>query len=171
MQALSLTDGESLLLEVDDEDRVGLALHVGDAAEVGLELLQLGLHRDALLGRQQRELPVVLQAPEIVEVGDPIGDRAPVREQAAEPSVRHERHPDPGRLGPNGVLGLLLRPDEQDRAAALGDVAREIVRVLDELLRLLQVDDVDAAALGEDETLHLRVPAARLVAEVNSSLQ
>ena len=39
------------------------------------------------------------------------------------------------------------------------------------LLRLLQVDDVDAAALGEDEALHLRVPAARLVAEVDAGLQ
>ena len=82
-----------------------------------------------------------------------------------------ERHADARRLGAHGVLRLLLRADEQDRAAALGDVAREVVRVLDELLRLLQVDDVDAAALGEDETLHLRVPATCLVAEVNSSLQ
>ena len=71
----------------------------------------------------------------------------------------------------NRVLSLLLRADEEDRAAALGDVAREVVGILDELLRLLQVDDVDAAALGEDEALHLRVPAAGLVAEVNSSLQ
>jgi hypothetical protein len=38
-------------------------------------------------------------------------------------------------------------------------------------LRLLEVDDVDPAALGEDEALHLRVPAPRLVAEVHSSLQ
>ena len=37
--------------------------------------------------------------------------------------------------------------------------------------RLLEVDDVDAAALAEDEALHLRVPAARLVAEVNPGLQ
>ena len=171
MQALGLTDGEGFLLEVDDEDRVRLAPHVGDAAEVRLELLELGLHRDALLRGQQLELPVGLQPTQVVEVRDPVRDRAPVREQAAQPPVRDVRHAHALGLGAHGVLRLLLRADEQDRAAALGDVAREVVRFLDELLRLLQVDDVDAAALGEDETLHLRVPAACLVAEVNSSLQ
>src|SRR4029079_15376412 len=44
-------------------------------------------------------------------------------------------------------------------------------RLFEQRLRLLQVDDVDAAALVEDEALHLRVPAARLVAEVNPGLQ
>ena len=170
-EALRLAHGERFLLEVDDEDRVGLALHVGDAAEVRLELLELGLHRDALLGRQEGELAVVLEAPEVVQVRDPVGDRAPVREQAAEPAVRDVRHADALGLVADSVLRLLLRADEEDRAAALGDVACEVVCILDELLRLLQVDDVDAAALGEDETLHLRVPAACLVAEVNSSLQ
>ncbi len=38
-------------------------------------------------------------------------------------------------------------------------------------LGLEQVDDVDAAALAEDEAAHLGVPAARLVAEVHTGLQ
>ena len=41
----------------------------------------------------------------------------------------------------------------------------------DETERLLQVDDVDAAALREDVAAHLGVPAARLVAEMDSGLQ
>ena len=106
-----------------------------------------------------------------MEVGDPVGDRAPVREQAAEPAVGDVRHADARRLADDRVLRLLLRADEEDRAAALGDVPREVVRLLQQRLRLLEVDDVDAAALGEDEALHLRVPAARLVAEVHSGLQ
>ena len=81
-----------------------------------------------------------------------------------------------GWPAPRGVLGhglarLLLRADEQHVAAALADAAGEVVRVLDQADRLLQVDDVDAAALGEDEAAHLGVPAARLVAEVDSGLQ
>ena len=171
VQALRLADGERLLLQVDDEDRVRLALHVGDAAEVRLELLELGLHRDPLLGRQQGELPVVFRRRRSWRYAI----RSEIVRQLVSrpPSQRFddERHADARRLVPDGVLGLLLRADEEDRAAALGDVARKVVRVLDELLRLLQVDDVDAAALGEDEALHLRVPAACLVAEVNSSLQ
>ena len=45
------------------------------------------------------------------------------------------------------------------------------VRLLEQRLGLLQVDDVDAAPLGEDVAAHLRVPAPRLVAEVHSGLQ
>src|SRR4029079_11290236 len=37
--------------------------------------------------------------------------------------------------------------------------------------RLLQVDDVDAVALGHDEALHLGVPATGLVPEVNAALE
>ena len=51
------------------------------------------------------------------------------------------------------------------------DVAGELVGLLEQALRLLQIDDVDAAALREDEAAHLRVPAARLVAEVDAGLQ
>ena len=47
----------------------------------------------------------------------------------------------------------------------------EVVRLVDHVERLEQVDDVDAVALGEDELLHLRVPTTGLVAEVQASLQ
>src|SRR5206468_5271813 len=69
------------------------------------------------------------------------------------------------------VHGLLLGADEQHGAPALGEVPRERGRLLEPFERLLEVDDVDAAALAEDEALHLRVPAARLVAEMNSGFQ
>jgi len=159
------------LRQVDDEDGLGLAAHVGDAAEVRLELLELRQHRDPLLGRQQTELILVAEPAQLVQPLDPVGDRPPVREQSAEPAVVHVRHADALGLGLDRVLALLLRPDEQDGAAAVGDVLDEVVRLLDERERLLEVDDVDAAALGEDEALHLRVPAARLMTEVDSGLQ
>ena len=49
--------------------------------------------------------------------------------------------------------------------------ARELLRELELRERLLEVDDVDAVALGEDEPAHLRVPAAGLVAEVDAGLE
>jgi hypothetical protein len=42
------------------------------------------------------------------------------------------------------------------------------LRELDLAQRLLQIDDVDAVALGEDEPAHLRIPPARLVTEVHT---
>src|SRR5262249_2235529 len=47
----------------------------------------------------------------------------------------------------------------------------ELDRLLEPAQRLLQIDDVDAVPLAEDEGLHLRVPALRLVAEVRAGLQ
>ena len=123
------------------------------------------------MGGSSVELALVAQAAQLVQVLDPLGDRAPVGEQAAEPAVVDVRHADALGLLLDGVLGLLLRADEEDGAAALGEVAHEALRLLEALERLLQVDDVDAAALAEDEAAHLRVPAARLVAEVDSGLQ
>src|SRR5204862_2959790 len=99
-----LAHGELFLPQVDDEDRVGLAADVGDAAEVRLELLELVLHPDALLRRQELELALLLQAAELVEPLDAVGDRAPVREQAAEPAVVDVRHRDALRLLLDGVL-------------------------------------------------------------------
>src|SRR6185436_17355355 len=66
---------------------------------------------------------------------------------------------------------LLLGADEQDRAAAMGDLGRERLRLVEQRLRLQKVDQVDAAALAMDEAAHLRVPAARLMAEVDSGFQ
>ena len=54
----------------------------------------------------------------------------------------------------------------------MGDgLADEFVGPIHVLQGLLQVDDVDAIALGEDESLHLRVPAPGLVSEMNTCVQ
>ena len=69
-QALGLAHGDRLGLEVDDEHRVGDALHVLDAAQVGLQLHEVGLGGQALTRRQQRELAVGLVALEVVQALD-----------------------------------------------------------------------------------------------------
>jgi hypothetical protein len=53
----------------------------------------------------------------------------------------------------------------------MGQRAGELLRLLEQRGGLEQIDDVDAAALAEDEAAHLRVPAARLVAEVDTGFQ
>src|SRR5690606_13151790 len=69
------------------------------------------------------------------------------------------------------LLRLLLRADEQDGSAVGDGLLDELVGTVDVRQRLLEVDDVDAVALGEDETLHLRVPTAGLVPEVDTALE
>ena len=59
-QPRRLADRDLLGFEVGDEHRVGQPIHVAHAAEVVLELRQLGLHAHPLFGRQQLEPPFVL---------------------------------------------------------------------------------------------------------------
>src|SRR5207248_926023 len=165
-----LAYGELLLAQVDDEQRVRLLLHVRHAAEVLLELLELALHRDSLLRREEIELSLLVQTPQLVQTVDAGRDRSPVRQQAAEPAMGDIWHADALRLFLDRGLALLLRADEEHRAAALAEVAREVVSFLQQLERLLEVDDVDATALREDEAPHLWVPTTRLVAEVDPGL-
>ena len=148
-QALRLFDRDLLGLEVDHEHRVGDALHVLDAAEVRAQLREVGLRGHPLARRQQRELALGLVAFEVVQAADALVDRLEVRQQAAEPAVVDERHV--GRLGDllDGVARLLLGADEQHGAAAMGDLAGELLRLRQQRLRLEQVDDVDAAALAD----------------------
>src|SRR5690606_3765410 len=71
----------------------------------------------------------------------------------------------------DGFLRLLLGADEDDAPAAGGEVAGEILSLGEQTDRLLEVDDVDPVALGEDVGAHLRVPALGLVSEVDPCLQ
>src|ERR1700749_3160058 len=47
----------------------------------------------------------------------------------------------------------------------------ELLCLVDEGQRLLQVDDVDAVAVGENEPLHLGIPATGLVPEVGAAVK
>ena len=121
--------------------------------------------------RPGRRDVVVVDLLELGEATEPAVDGGEVGEHAAQPALVDEGHADARRLLGDGFLGLLLRADEQDRAA-LGDQVLDVgVGLVDVVERLLQVDDVDAVALGEDEALHLRVPAPGLVPEVDTALQ
>src|SRR5205085_1327160 len=104
-----------------------------------------------LARRQQPELALGLVALEVVQALDPQRDGLEVREQAAEPAVVDVGHAGVLRDLLDGVARLLLGAHEQHRAAAMGDLGAELLRLLEQRLGLEQVDDVDAAALTEDE--------------------
>ena len=117
-QALGLTNRDRLGLEVDHEHRIGDALHVLDAAEIGAQLLEVGVGRHPLARRQQLQLSLGLVALEVVQTPDPERDRLEVGQQTAEPTMVDVGHL--GRIGRvlDRVASLLLGPDEQDGAAA-----------------------------------------------------
>ena len=99
-------------------------------------------------------------------------DRLEVRERAAEPARGDVGHAAARRLDLDRLLRLLLRADEEHRlAVATATAAREVHRLLEQRDGLLEVDDVDAVALGEDVALHARVPAVGLVSEVDAGFE
>ena len=166
-----LAHRDLLRFQVGDEDRVGQPVHVADAAEVELELGELGLHPHPLLGRQQVEFALLAPVGQLVQAGDPRRDRVEVGQQAAEPALAHVRHLAALRPRLDGAARLLLGADEQHGAAAGGELAGEAAGFLQQLLGLDEVDDVDPVQLAEYVSAHVRVPAPRLVSEVDPSLE
>jgi hypothetical protein len=170
-ELVRLGDGDVLLLGVQHEHRLRTPRHVPDAAEVALQLLELTPEDQRLLLRHGVELARRAHALVLSHLADALGDGLEVREHAAQPPLVHVRHAALVGVRSDRVLSLLLRADEQNRAAVGDEVADEGVRRLDASERLLEVDDVDAAALAEDESLHLGVPPAGLVPEMDARLE
>ena len=59
----------------------------------------------------------------------------------------------------------------QRELLSLQQTGNKLGRILEQLERLLQVDDVDPVALAEDVLLHPRVPALGLMPEVNTRFE
>ena len=120
-QLAGLVHREVLLLGVDDPHGRGDPAHGADAAQGALELVALALEDEQLLLREAGAGHVVeVELLELLEAGEPLGDRLEVGEHATEPAVVDVRHPDPGRLLGDRLLRLALGADEQD-GAAVGD--------------------------------------------------
>ena len=64
-----------------------------------------------------------------------------------------------------------LVPTKSTDASLPGQFAHKPAGLAEHLQGFLQIDDVDSIAFAEDIFLHLRVPTAGLVAEVNAGLQ
>ncbi len=151
-------------------NRVGKTVHVFDAAEEALEPAHLvGQLRDFFLGKPI-EIALELHILELAKTRDALLDRREVGQRAAQPALVDEERA--GALGffSDDVLRLFLRADEENDAPLARHLLDDFVRLAQPLHGECQIDDVDAVALLEDERLHLRVPAARLVAEVDARL-
>src|SRR4051812_49392800 len=163
-------NGDLLLLRVDDEHEARRTRERLDAAQVLLELLLLARHHEALfLGEVLPATALLTAGLELLHALELLLDRLEVGEETTEPTLR-----DVHRARTLGFLlddagDLRLGADEEDALAAQDDIAHELLRDFELTEGLLEIDDVDPVALGEDEAAHLGIPAARLVSEMDAS--
>ncbi len=156
---------------IDDEDGVGKTVHVFDAAEEALELVHLVLElRDFFLG-QAIEVALRLHAFEFAQTRDALLDGREVGERAAQPALVDEIGARALGFFANDFLRLLLGADEENDALLTSHLLDGFVGLAQLLHGEREIDDVDAVALLEDERLHLGVPAAGLMPEVDAGLE
>src|SRR5690606_11041393 len=108
---------------------------------------------------------------QILEPPDLLPDRREVRQHPPEPALRHVDAAATLRLLLDDRAALTLRAHEQDAVPLERHLPGGLLRLSQELERLLEVDDVDAVPLREDVLPHLRVPAAGLVPEMDTCLE
>ena len=150
----------------------GVFGQVADTAERLVQLVELALlEEELLLGEAAVRRVLEVELLELLHAREALGDRLEVGEESTEPALVDVGLADARRLLGEDFLGLLLGADEEDGAAVGDRLLDELVRLVDVRQRLLQVDDVDAAALGEDEALDFRVPPAGLVSEVDAAVE
>ena len=157
-----------LLIGVEHEDGVGRLLQTAHTTEVALQLDHLALQEKRFLLDHHFEFARRLHALVLEHLVDALAHRLEVREHAAKPTLVHVGHAALVGVALDRILSLLLGADEQDVSTTGDEITDVPVGRLDSTERLLEVDDVDAGALAENETLHFRVPTAGLVAEVCS---
>jgi hypothetical protein len=121
--------------------------------------------------RQTLVRAIALGRFELLELFDALAHGLEIGQHPAQPPLVDVEHPAALGLLFDRLLGLPLGADEQNRPAVGHRVADECVGVGEPLDRFLQIDDVDAVALPEDVLLHLRIPAPRLVSEMDPRFQ
>jgi hypothetical protein len=102
---------------------------------------------------------------------EPRLDCAEVRERTAEPAVVHKRQLSASRLYLDCLTSLFLCADYQQLSATGHDVTNEVECLIKAGNRLLQINDVDAVALGEYELAHLRIPSPSLMPEMDPGFE
>ena len=169
---MSFLDRDVLLVGVNNP-QCGRGLgHIGDATQNALELGALTVeHENFLLGAALVAVLTLVHCLKLLHALQTLGNGLEVGEHAAQPAVVDVRHTDAGCFLSNCFLSLLLGTNEQDGAAVCNGFLDELISLVNVGQRLLQVDDVDAVTVGEDETTHLRIPATGLVAKVHTSVE
>ncbi len=133
--------------------------HFLDATEELVQALDFVLNRKRLTLGLGLDLTLRHGFFKVNEPLDPSLDGLEVRKHAAQPSLVYVHGASALRLFLDGSLRLLFGADHEACAAPGRHFVDECLGLLKSRQRLRQINDVCAAPLGEDVTVHLRVPS------------
>ena len=169
---MSLRNSDVLLVGVNDPQSGGHLVHLGDTTEDALELGALaGQHKDFLLGATLVAVLSGIHCLEFLHAVKSLRNGLEVGQHATQPAVVDVRHLTALSFGLYCFLSLLLGAYEEDGAAVSDGLLDKLVSLIDVGQSLLEVNDVNAVTVGQDEALHLGVPAAGLVSEVDTCVE
>ena len=170
-QLFGLVDGEVLAQWINHPDCAGSLLQVTNPTQRLLQLGQLTfLQQEFFLGETLSSV-LVVDLFEFFHATQTLGHGLEVGEKTTQPPLVDIGLAHACCLLGNRLLGLFLCADKQNGATVGDRLFNEVVGLIDERERLLQIDDVDSAALGKDKTLDFRIPATGLVAKVHTTIE
>ena len=170
-QLVRFSNSDLLLAGIDNEHSSGQLVHILNAAEVFLELLDLEFQLNNFLLRQTLKSAVCFHLAQLLQTTDTLTDGFKVGEHTAQPTSVYIVSTGALRFLTDGIASLLLGTNKENGATVGGKLTNEIISLFQLLYGLLQVDDVDTVALGEDVLSHLGIPATGLVTKVYASFQ
>jgi len=97
-----------------------------------------------------------------------IANRAEIRQRAAQPAIGNAWLSATGAFALNGLRSLALRADEENQAAAGGNLFQIFFCSQQAANGFAHIDNMDQIAAAVDVGPHLGIPTAGAVAEVNS---
>ena len=169
---MGLPNSDVLFVGVNDPDGAWNFHHVSDTAKHMLQLDLLATKDKEFLLSQVRTCYVVkINYFKFFEALKALVNSAEVGKHSTQPAVIHIRHSHAGSLLSNCFLRLLLRSDKHDAATVSHGLLNKFVCTIDVGKRLLQINNVNAIALGENKALHLGIPTTGLVPEVNAAIE
>jgi len=171
VQLVGLDDGQFFAHHIDDKEHVGQVRHRAQAADAVIQAYEFLAQQQGFLLGQTFQLAARIAVFQILHVLHTLADRAEVGERATEPAGGDEGHAAAFSFAADRFLRLFLGAHEENQSTLAHCVAHDLVGVVDLPHGLLEVDDVDAVALREDERAHLRMPAAGPVAEMDAGFE
>lgn len=171
VESAGFGDGVMFAFDIDDEHGLRMAVHGADAVQVLLQAGHLAAEHRLLLFDVIIDAAVGFHLLDLAQAGERSLDGLEIGECSTEPTFRDVELGGGGGGLFDGLLGLLLGSDEKDLSALGSDVAQEFASGLQLDGGLAQIDDIDAVPCVENELLHLRVPSAGLVSEVDACFE